>query len=452
MAALDTLPIDPRKKNLIPGADPSSAYLAGQAVNAAGQRVVNTVQDLAAAPVRTGIAAARGVSDFVTGLGTPGAPPTPVDTTIGPPKPAGIATPPPIKPAVTTPADSGATSISGRPLGYGANVNGVRTFSDGTGGIPATIADTQVGVLANKVNRADAGIGGGIGTEANGGTLDLSAGAITPTGRPAAAVDPIARAQAINATAEQNAASDIASIANRDPRSVLGSAARNAAVDARSVGGVKGATALSDALTGLYGVAEKPLASASSLGDISVRDAGEMSRAQLQSRTDLQREGIARTPLPERVPLADGTLGILGPDGVVRPARDASGGAVRPQEGKPQVDLPSYGKAVNEISQQLLGVDQVTGMIPDPTDPKKSRVPTAQEMGSVADAARVIAGKRFGVSAGAPGGPPAEGGIAAAPAKPTKQQFVAAALKAGQRPGVTQADLEKYYDKTYGAQ
>lgn len=457
MAALDTLPTDPRKKPRYPGdpdADPSSAYATGQAVSAAGQRVVNTVQGLATAPVQTGIAAYQGAKNFVSGLEAPAVPQQRVDTTIGPPKAAagGIATPPGTFKDVnagSTATAVPATSLAGRPLGYGSTINGVRTFNDGSFGGPQTVADTQVGVLANRVGRADAGIGGGIGTAANNGaTLDVSPGAITPTGTQPQG-GPLLAAQNANATAQQNVASDIASIANRDPRSVLGSAARNAAVDANSVGGKRGDLQLQDALSSLYGTATKPLDTAANLGDIAVKDAGDQSRALLASNTELAKENIWKRPEDKEVNLADGSLGILGPDGRVRPALDASGKPVRPQIGKPPEDIASYNKLLGDRVSTILGMDPLTGLIPDPTDAKApGRRPTAAEYRAADAAARAT------FTSGPAGGAAADGGIAAtpaataAPAKPSKSQFIQAAR--AHNPNATQADLEKYYDKTYG--
>lgn len=75
-----------------------------------------------------------------------------------------------------------ARSDSGRDLGYGRVVNGVRTFSDGSGGpnaVPRTMTQAQIDALGSesRLSRADSGIGGGIVSEAAGGrTVELGQG------------------------------------------------------------------------------------------------------------------------------------------------------------------------------------------------------------------------------------------------------------------------------------
>ena len=244
-----------------------------------------------------------------------------------------------------------ATSVNGRPLGYGAEVNGVRVFSDGSGGANAparTMTDAQVAGLANgnRISVADSGVGGNISGEAAGGlTRPGSAAAGVLAGTPelgsadglalvrprAGAVDPAAAARANQATAEANAASDLASIATRDGRSVLGRAARTAAIDANSSFGTPTSRRLAyDAtLTGLNAKVGGDLKSAGDLTRATLEDQGATRRAGINADASIAGDLLRNRPTPTQVPLADGTLGLLGPDGVIRPARDAAGKPVR---------------------------------------------------------------------------------------------------------------------------
>lgn len=327
----------------------------------------------------------------------------PTDTTVGPPRfLAGQAGP--VARAAQTAAATQPVSATGRPLTYGKVVNGVATFDSSD--IPAI----------NKVNtlsRADPGVGGGIGTEANGGiTPELGSGIGVPT-RTIPGRDVGAGARAANANAFLNAQSDVASIANRDPRSVLGSAARNAEVEANSVGGKRGTAQLAAALNSLYGGATAPVDVTAKQGVVDTQNAGETDRANIETQGGIAREYVARTAEPQKVPLADGTLGLLGPDGVIRVARGADGKAATVLEGKPPQDLTAYGKYVSDTASKLLGADPLTGLIPDPNDPKKSRRPTPDEIEQANVRARGIAEKVFGAGAATGQGAavPATGGV-----------------------------------------
>ena len=313
--------------------------------------------------------------------------PTPAVVTASASSPS--ATTPP-RPVPGAPALDSATSLSGRLLGYGRDVKGVRTFDNSD--VPA------LNTAAARINLADAGIGGNVGSEANGGTLNLSPGAITPTSMPVRPTniftDPAAAA---NANARLNASSDAASIANRDPRSVLGSAARNAEVEANSIGGVKGATILAEALKNLNAIPTSEVANTAKLGEAGLAEEGLASRAQLQSDTDLAREAIAKRPEPKEITLEDGTLGILGPDGRVRPAIGASGQPARPQLSLKNTDPAGYSKSLQDNLRLTLGLDPNTGLMPDPDDPKKQRAPTPRELLLASRAAKALTDEQFGM-------------------------------------------------------
>jgi hypothetical protein len=90
----------------------------------------------------------------------------------------------------------GARSDAGNPL-PGKVVNGVRTFSDGSGNpnspgyVPRTMTQAEISGLANgnRISVADAGAGGGIASEAAGRTLNLGEGAPQGSNRGFTAAD-----------------------------------------------------------------------------------------------------------------------------------------------------------------------------------------------------------------------------------------------------------------------
>jgi len=217
-------------------AQPSAAFQAGQATRNAVTGGVGALGDAMSALGRTVTAPARAVSspvigaasDFASGLIPPGTSLPSLSM------PAAAATPAPAQaprsaPTIARPnfsdTTAGATttpqsalSQSGRPLGIGQMVDGVATFSDG-GGIPdprapRTMTDAQLGIGQQNV--------GGI-----------SAPAAVPsiaTPPQQATYDPSSDI----AQAGLNRQSDIASILTGDPRSVAGTAARAARIEANS--------------------------------------------------------------------------------------------------------------------------------------------------------------------------------------------------------------------------
>lgn len=116
-------------------------------------------------------------------------------------------------------------------LNYGAMVNGVPTFSDGSGmpagspgAIPRTVSDATLTRLASapSISRADVGaLGTALATDGQGGTPtqeQMVQRLVRAAPRPITGSRP---------SPEQFAASDLAAIASGDPRSALGTAASN---------------------------------------------------------------------------------------------------------------------------------------------------------------------------------------------------------------------------------
>ena len=360
-----------------------------------------------------------------------------------------ITTPPPIAapassavPAVTRPNVAAATSIA--PVlatAIAPKAPGPQVFSDGSANVPATLSRPEIDALATgpRLSRADAGIGGGIVSEAAGGTLDLGAGAgVLRRPQP---VDPGAVARADVLRAQQDAASDVASIANRDPRSVLGTAARNAKVEEGSGDPRFGQNGYKDALAGLYSVATAPLATATKLAGDTIEDAGQTRRAGITADASVRGEEIrAGGTKADTVNLADGTLGIVGRDGVVRPALTPDGKPARPQVGKPPVDSAAYGKFVNEVQARFLGLDPITGMVTDRATGKQ-RQPTPEEITAATRGAKALADETFGAQQPGSTQPAAE--------EPGDFETFKKKAKA-LNPNASDEQLKDYYTKTYG--
>lgn len=131
--------------------------------------------------------------------------------------------------------DSG-VDIGGRRLNYGAMVNGVPTFSDGSGGpngrqgsIPRTVSAATMANLAKapSVGRADAGVlSMPLASDAMGGATPSSAQMVAQ--RMSQIRQPITGSRP---TPEQFAEADRLAIASRDPRSAAGTAARNLSLE-----------------------------------------------------------------------------------------------------------------------------------------------------------------------------------------------------------------------------
>jgi len=319
-------------------------------------------------------------------------------------------------------------SDSGRLLGYGQMVNGVRVFSDGSGGPtapPRTMSDADIANLGRegRLTRADSGIGGNIDSVAYRGGASLGGGAANRVlaGTPELGSDaglalsrqPAATAQGggvfhMPSKAEQ-LQSDMTSALNRDTRSPIGLAMRNMDVDAKSVlgrgvsnrGGRRGGGGGGGAAVGaelaqrnddtrkMYlGMMDHAMTGENSLNQEGLRQAGDTQRAQLDAasriaatsmnnQTEMQR-AFANRPAPTQVPLGDGTLGLLGQDGVVRRATDAQGNPIR-SRAQPTAEET---KVLNERTNLLLGVNPDTGLKQDGTPP------TAAELHAADQAAR----------------------------------------------------------------
>lgn len=315
----------------------------------------------------------------------------------------------------TTAAPASAISDSGRALGYGARVGGVNVFSDGSGGPgapAATMTPAQIGALANgnRLSVADAGIGGNVASEAFGGsrpvagagplgtTPELGSPAGLALSRPTPGSSPT---NAILAKLDRDtdyAKSDAASILGKDPRSSLGTIARNAEVEGGSIGGDAG-RAYTKNLTGALLQSQSGPEEGRARGDVSaLENAGGTDRANINAAAEVQKAVIDKSQAGKQINLADGTLGIVGADGRVRPALDTSGKPVKPQVGKPALDTAAYGKSLEANLQKVLGIDPNTGQIPDPEHPGKFRQATPAELFRGSIQARELTNTQYGVN------------------------------------------------------
>lgn len=367
----------------LPMPAPSTAFQVGQGARSAigtGLNVVSAVPKAAYGAVADAAnAAGSGIADFSRGIaGLPATSPAaaaPIAAPIAAKSPADVqaantnplfnlniqppgaaATPDLTRPVATPPAvappDDSAQygNLPGRngSIGFGQQIQGpngpIQAFTD---------ANMTAAQRANP-NATD-----NFAKQSNGGVLPM------PVAQPAVAVSPAASAL-LNRTptlsadnvpradtgngwndpvyqAQHAAQSDIAAIANEDPRSVLGTAARNARVSLadmkapRSRTGVNARTPYEDAISSLHAAALQPLIDAHQQALANTQQAGETGRTQLTQAGENAREDtrtrsardieLLRPGSP--LNLEDGTTGLLGPGGLVRPAVDASGNPVR---------------------------------------------------------------------------------------------------------------------------
>jgi hypothetical protein len=342
--------------------------------------------------------------------------------------------------AGTTSAAQGASrpaavSQGGRQLPYGQMVNGVPTFSDGSGigRIPRTMTDQQIGALAGGAAQAPAlaraapaaipaAAPGGVARPTPGGSAVAGADAAPTLFRPQRPALPQQPAGPSALELQRYAASDMASIASGDVRSPLGAAARNLrsqmqyGTPAQRAAAAKQLEALSAGVAQGFG----------NVGDAQVQAGTDQSRLaaeQLRAQTDLQRTGMETQgrlqeatitrPRPQfdRVTLEDGTVALVGEDGASRYATGPDGKPLRTTLPR-QATLQQSDrlKAINDLAQSMGGVNGVTE-------------------DTYRQAATLI-----------------DGGQAAA--RPSLDQFMAAARQ--QNPGVGDDELRAYYAQNYG--
>ena len=284
----------------------------------------------------------------------------------------------------TSGIDTG-TTVGGRSLPYGAMVNGVPTFSDGSGngGVPRTMSDATIKGLGDRLPTAPPQ------------TTALASDVLGRT--PAAgegyglvrAAPPITGSRP---TAQQFADADRNAIALRDPRSAAGIAARNLEMETQYGGTPRVRAQAAQSLAALEGgtqqgglqsqQAEAALAQAGVQGDNALRQVqaqgqNALAAEDLRGRYGLQNTGleIQRAQLTRAghpITMEDGTLGLMDPlTGAVTRSRQA--------DGSPAKALVSKTDAEDKRSNQL--VDQLSKAVQEqmknflPTKDKPSLTP-----------------------------------------------------------------------------
>ncbi|MGO4700298.1 hypothetical protein [Dyella sp. 2RAB6] len=287
--------------------------------------------------------------------------------------------------ASATGIDTG-TTVGGRTLPYGAMVNGVPTFSDGsgTGGIPRTMSDATIKGLGDRLPTAPA---------------QTSVLASDVLGRTPAAGEGYGLVRAAppitgsRPTAQQFADADRNAIALRDPRSAAGIAARGLAMETQYGRTPRARAEAAQSLAALDGgtqqgglqsqQAEAALAQAGVQGDNALRQTqlqgqNALAAEDLRGRYGLQNTGleIQRAQLTRAghpVTLEDGTMGVMDPiTATVTRSRQA--------DGTPAKALVSKMDAEDKRSNQL--VDQLNRNVQEqmknffPSDKKPALTPT----------------------------------------------------------------------------
>lgn len=305
------------------------------------------------------------------------------------------------QPGFFAPRRPTATSVGGRDLGYGETVGGVRTFSDGSAGVPRTMSDAQIAALANG-DRVTVVPDGAIANLAPGVAYSTLTGGDTPAlgtlrlPRPAAAAsaEPLSEAGEAIGRARRAAVSDLAAVGSEDPRSPLGIAARNLRV--RMAYSEPGTTRQTNAgamerfATGAQQTGAASVDAAARLGLERLVQGGAAAREADSNATRLEEARLTRPRVPPReIALADGTLGLLGEDGTVRRAAGVDGAPVRPAPTRQTAPPEVYGKLLTELTTKFLGADPLSGMIADPKAKGGQRLPTPEEIrAAVANATR----------------------------------------------------------------
>ena len=269
-----------------------------------------------------------------------------------------------------------------RHLGVGAMVNGVPTFSDGSGAgaIPRTMTDEQIKGYGDNVSRADAGaLSNVLASDVTGGPVS-SAQQVATLVRNANV--PITGSRP---TAEQFADADRNAIALRDPRSAAGTAAHNLAMEAQYGRGAARKVAAAQlqqfdagsnqaGLMDQQGENQQAIVGAqgqNALDAIQLRNAGELQNTALSAKLKAPERGI-------QVQLADGTIGIQDPaTGRITRSRFADGTVAKGASGKVDAET-ARGNAMTDglgkYTNQLLAEYQKTQALLPPDQRKPAPI------------------------------------------------------------------------------
>lgn len=320
--------------------------------------------------------------------------------------------------------DQGVTLPDGRKLPYGAMVNGVPTFSDGSGGIgdrppsiPRTMTQSDIAGLGARLNTVPS-------------TAFTAAPPAFNSDNSDANIAAILRSQQggkFGITPEMNAQATTAAIANRDPRSTLGRAALNLQRNAAGATTVLQRKAALEGLSGIDTAAGRNLLSPAALAQVNAEGQNALARANLGGQFDLAGIRERNAGQLDNTELA-GKYGIA--EALARP-----NAAVFAQAEKLNTNAI-------KLLPQILGLDPA-GQITDPVT-KKQRLPTQAEIAQGIQIAKQT------LDPGSTAAPPtSQAGASAASARPTFEQVRAAALQ--QNPNLTDTQIRTYYNSKYGS-
>lgn len=247
-------------------------------------------------------------------------------------QPTGSLPPVTVRPNFAGVNNGNARSVEGRDLGYGQQIKGVQVFSDGSGNIPRTMTGQQIAGLADG-NRVTVMPSANFVRPGAGVAMSMASGGQTPAlgsiPRPDTGTTfsrtPVSEARAAQLSAQH----DMADIASGNMQSAAGRAASN--LKRRAESGDPAAAAQLDAM---MASAAAGAGLETQAAQTRMQEQGATQRAGMANATDLAREqmagqfGIQQAQIQrpnQPIPLADGSMGILGQDGTVRPVTMADG-------------------------------------------------------------------------------------------------------------------------------
>lgn len=267
--------------------------------------------------------------------------------------------------------ETGVTLPDGRKLSYGAMVNGVPTFSDGSGGfgghaasIPRTMSDAEIAGLGDRLPTVPAGT-------APAGFASPQAFNSPDSEANIASLVRSRQGGKFGITPEMNAAADLAAVTNQDARTTLGRAALNASRRANAASTTLQRKA---ALGDLAGLREGVIKNAA----LGIDNAAALDRTGATNQATLQRQALANTgALDQQALQNEGELNrtdLAGQYGIASALASA-----RAKNTLSEKDLTS--QAVNLLAKQpsMFGLT-LNGQIEDPNAPGGMRAPTAQEL------------------------------------------------------------------------
>lgn len=257
----------------------------------------------------------------------------------------------------------GGVDIGGHHLNYGAMVNGVPTFSDGSSGVPGvagkiprTMSDDTIKHLGDGLQTQPAQI-----TPLLSDTLGHTASSAEAASLRQPTQQPITGSRP---SAAQFAASDANAIALRDPRSALGTAANNLAMDAEYAGSGRSRRAAAQQLgvlaTGDARLGEQAIAADAGNAQANTQGQNALALERMRGNFGLQNTVLetARTLLNnprEQVQLADGSIGLVGRDGSVTPAKLPDGSVAKKAVVKDDADTKRANSVLDQLAKGVQG-------------------------------------------------------------------------------------------------